>query len=73
MNQTTFFHSYVPMPVTFHIPVNVDQNSEAVIKLRRLIDQYVSISYTSGTFTGFILGFVVGVVCVVLNMGLTRK
>ena len=71
MNQTTFFHSYVPM--TVHLPVNVDPNNEAMIKFRRVIEQYASVSYTSGTFTGFILGFVVGVLCVVLQMDIISK
>jgi len=68
MNQTTFFHSYVPIPMTVHLPINIDPNNEAMVNLRRVIEQYASISYTSGTFTGFILGFVVGVLCIAMNM-----
>jgi len=66
MNQTTFFHSYVPVPI--QVPVNADANSETMIKLRRIIEQYASVSYTSGTITGFVIGFVVGILCIVMNM-----
>lgn len=59
------------MPV--HIPINGSENSETMIKLRRVIDQYATVSYTSGTFTGFIIGFVIGVLCIGLNMGVSMQ
>jgi hypothetical protein len=67
MNQTTFFHSYVPMVY------QPDVEAEAKIKLRMLIDRHVSTSYMSGLGIGFIMGFVVGVVCIALNVEAFRK